>query len=376
MSKKFRKKLPVQPKRPQQPKVRSALVDCIIPVFNRFDLLEKCLNALPEAADGIDYNVFIFDNNSDPKERVKFYTQLHDERIYILESNQNIGYPRACNEATKAGNSPVVFQLNDDVILEPGALKLLCMEMDDPTVGVCGMKLKFPDDVGDLNVQIRPPGRLQHICLSINIRGEVHHPFMAWDINHPKVNALREVWGVTGAALMTRRHLWNKVGGYDLGYGLGCLSGDTYVYTQDGIKQLGDIVGYVSTPDSYFIANHSKDGFGEVSLNYYNGVCETIKMTCESMYAVQGTPNHKFIVMGEDGTPVWKELRDIKIGDFLAIKTGMNMFGHDSVPDDVAYLAGLYIAEGSTEIHGNSKRITITNSDREVIDFLLGIGFR
>lgn len=221
MSKKYKNRFPVQQKRPQQPKVRSALVDIVIPVLGRFDLLEKCLNALPEAADGIDYNVFIFDNASKPEDKVKFYTQLHDERIYILESEQNIGYPRACNEATKVGNSPLVLQLNDDVILEPGSLRLLCMEMDDPTVGVCGMKLKFPDDVGELNSSIRPAGRLQHICLSINIRGEIHHPFMAWDINHPKVNALKNVWGVTGAALMTRRHLWNKVGGYDIAYGLG-----------------------------------------------------------------------------------------------------------------------------------------------------------
>lgn len=223
MSKKYKKPLPVRQKQPtRQQRVRPALVDICIPVFNRFDLLEKCLDALPAAADGIDYNVFIFDNASKPEDKVKFYTRLHDEKIYILESNQNIGYPRACNEAAKVGNSPLIFQLNDDVILEPESLKFLCMEMDDPTVGVCGMKLKFPDDSGTLNQQIRPAGRLQHICLSINIRGEIHHPFMAWDINHPKVNALHNVWGVTGAALMTRRLLWNKVGGYDISYGLGC----------------------------------------------------------------------------------------------------------------------------------------------------------
>jgi GT2 family glycosyltransferase len=95
--------------------------------------------------------------------------------------------------------------------------------MDDPKVGVCGMKLLFPEDLGDLQSSpvIRPRGKVQHVGIAMNIRTECFHIFLGWDADHPKVNAVRQVSMVTGASLMTRRTLWNRVGGFLDAYGLG-----------------------------------------------------------------------------------------------------------------------------------------------------------
>lgn len=239
MSKKFNKNhrnrnLPI--KQTQQVKVPPALVDIVLPVHRRFDLLGKCIDALDAAASGIAYNILIFDNASPANEKVEFYSRNQRSNLLLIESDVNIGYPKACNLATSYGKSPLILQLNSDVVLEPESLEQLCLVMDDPTIGICGMKLKFPDSSEGLDAKIRPAGRLQHICLSINIRGEVHHPFMAWDINHPKVNKLKDVWGVTGAALMTRRHIWNKVGGYNEVYTPGTYEDVDYCMT---VRELG-----------------------------------------------------------------------------------------------------------------------------------------
>ena len=211
-------------RKPREPK---SLVDIIIPVHQRFDLLEQCLNAIPDAAKDIPYKIIIFDNASPLEEANKFYPTI-DKSIKIAKSKQNVGFPRACNQAVVRGNSPLLFFLNSDVILEPESIDKLVRVMDDPGVGVVGMRLIFPTEHAGLNDQIRPAGKLQHIGLSVNIRGEVHHPFMAWRADHPRVMMQDEVFAVTGAALMTRRKIWARAKGFNEIYGAGTFEDVEY----------------------------------------------------------------------------------------------------------------------------------------------------
>ena len=128
--------------------------------------------------------------------------------------------------------------LNSDVILGAGSVDLLVRNMDDPKMGVVGMRLVFPDDVDLMtkNPSIRPDGKLQHIGLTTNIRAEVTHAFMAWEADHPRVMAQREVFAVTGAALMTRRDIWRKVGGFREEYGYGTFE---EVDFQMSVREMG-----------------------------------------------------------------------------------------------------------------------------------------
>lgn len=232
MKRRNKKQLP-QPKPQLLSYTGNTLLDIIIPVRGRFDLLAKCLEAIPNAFQDIAYNVVIVDNNSaDPvvpdHDRVKpFYaemTRLYPE-LTVIYQKENLGFPRACNVAVRRKNSPLLFFLNSDVLLDSVAGNNLIRAMDNPMVGVAGMKLRFASE-GDymdasINPSIRPAGRLQHICLSVNYMGEVYHPFLGWEIDHPRINALTSVFAVTGAALMVRRNSFIKAGGFYEGYGLG-----------------------------------------------------------------------------------------------------------------------------------------------------------
>lgn len=199
----------------------SSLVDIIIPVYQRFDLLGKCIQAIPDAANGVGYKIIIVDNGSPREEADEFYKQFGSD-IKIIRNKENLGFPKACNLGFHRSLSPLVFFLNDDVILQPNSLALLVNEMDDHKVGVVGMKLLFPDET-DLphDENTRPSGKVQHVGLATNIRAEVIHQFLGWSSDHPKVNAMRKVFAVTGAALLTRRQLYIKVGGFPEIYGLG-----------------------------------------------------------------------------------------------------------------------------------------------------------
>ena len=213
MSKRQRRKSQLT-KKVAQP---TTLVDIVIAVFNRFDLFEECLDAIEAAADGVSYQIIVVDNGS-TEEPEGFYD---GRNIDVVRNENNLGFPKACNIGAGRKRSPLIFFLNTDVILDPGSLKILVQELDDPQVGVAGMKLVFPDDLRDLSPQIRSAGKLQHIGLSINIHTKPIHHFIGWSEDNPKVNRLKEVTAVTGAALLVRRSLWAKVGGFDEAYGHG-----------------------------------------------------------------------------------------------------------------------------------------------------------
>lgn len=213
-----------------------SLVDIIILVHRRFDLLSQCLQSIPAATNGIGYRIIIFDNGSPFEEANDFYRTLPQD-IKVIRNKENLGFPKGCNLAFDRGFSPLVFFLNDDVILDPDSLEHLVHAMDDPKVGIAGMKLIFPEhtDLPQDNGQ-RPSGKIQHVGLATNIRAEVYHQFIGWTPNHPKVMAVHDVYGVTGAALLTRRWLFTKAGKFLEAYGIGTYEDVDYCLS---VRKLG-----------------------------------------------------------------------------------------------------------------------------------------
>jgi GT2 family glycosyltransferase len=235
MSKRNRRnRQPMAGARKAEVSIDKSLIDIIIPVYNRFDILEECLDAIPEAANGVSYNVICVDNNSSLAERDKFYSSRDD--IILIQNRENFGFPRACNIGAKRKSSPILFFLNSDVILQPTAIEKMVMNLDDPQVGVVGALLQFPEYARDLNPNIRPANKVQHVGMETNIHGKWIHVLLGWSVDNPKVLARKDTYAVTGAALMTRRSLWNKIGGFFEGYGLGTFEDVDFCV---GIRDIG-----------------------------------------------------------------------------------------------------------------------------------------
>lgn len=233
MSKRKRYQKNIYQEAPKQP-VRNVLVDIVIPVYNRFDLLERCLDAIPSATNGITYSITCVDNNSSLAERDKFYSSRKD--IVLIQNKDNLGFPKACNQGASRGTAPLIFFLNSDVILEPESIEKLVTSMDDSKVGVAGMLLKFPEYAEGLNPNIRPSGKVQHVGMETDIHGKWKHVLVGWSIDNPRVLERKECYAVTGAALMTRRSLWRKIGGFLEEYGLGTYEDTDYCLS---VRDLG-----------------------------------------------------------------------------------------------------------------------------------------
>lgn len=201
----------------RQPKEEYPL-DIVIPVYGQANLLQKCLDALPQAAtryhtvEGyrlasrtIGYQVILVDDCGPEQEQLTEVYRSLNGNSRLLRNRQNSGFARTINAGVAAGQAPFVLLLNSDCILEPGAIPAMLKEFDDPEVGIVGIKLLFADN------RWGNEGKVQHAGIVRNPAGHLIHVNLGWSPDHPKVNQRREMQMVTGACLMTRRKVWQQV---------------------------------------------------------------------------------------------------------------------------------------------------------------------
>ena len=187
-------------------------VDVVITTGGRWDFLKECLAALH------DVNIFLIDNASDPEERIQNSSLFVQDNLTSKRLQNPVGFAEANNEGARMGSAPYILFLNDDCIVKEDTIEKMVETLQKPDVGIVGAKLTFP--MNSTNPS-RPAGKVQHVGLALDIRGNVIHPLVSWSPTHPKTCVTREVWGVTGACLMIKRSLFNKVYGFDVMYGLG-----------------------------------------------------------------------------------------------------------------------------------------------------------
>lgn len=243
-------------------------IDVVIVTGGRFDMLDKCLNALYREAQTVPLSIFVIDNASPAEERIQNnqlfeYRAEMDEQSHIREFRskrlqQAVGFPVSNNEAARLGHSPLVLFLNDDVELHEGAIEKIVRTFDTESIGVVGIKLMFPPTSTS---PVRPAGKVQHVGMALNIRGELIHPLVGWSADHPKTNVSRDVFCVTGAVLAIRRTLFNKISGFNPAYGTGTYE-DVELCVQ--ARRLGQrvFVNVDATGYHYTGATQEKNGVG------------------------------------------------------------------------------------------------------------------
>jgi O-antigen biosynthesis protein len=207
---------------------KKALIDVVIITGGRFDMLSKCLDALYQEAQLTPLSIYIIDNASPAEERIPNsklfeYQKEKDLTGGVIELRsrrlqQEVGFPEANNEGARMGRSPLIMFLNDDVELHAGAIEKVVSHFEEANIGIVGIKLIFPPDSSSPH---RPAGKVQHVGIAINIKGEPIHPLVGWSPDHPKTKKTQDVYAVTGACLTIRRQLFQRLHGFDLLYGAG-----------------------------------------------------------------------------------------------------------------------------------------------------------
>lgn len=204
-------------------------IDVVVTCAGRFDMLEKCLDVVYREAQQIPLTLSVIDIDSPSEERIAnshlfAYQPDKDPAHNVIQFQTkrfttNVGFPTGANDGARMGKSSLIMILNDDVELSEGSIQKVVDSFKDETVGIVGIKLLFPLNSPD--PKARPAGKIQHIGLALNIRGEPIHPLIGWSPDNPKTRGNRDVWAVTGACFTIRRELFQKENGFDLIYGKG-----------------------------------------------------------------------------------------------------------------------------------------------------------
>jgi GT2 family glycosyltransferase len=179
-------------------------------------IFEACIGAIVNEMESVPSRLIVFQNGPVQNDYERILAELPplSRRTF---SPQRVGFPAGANRVIRSGHAPLVLFITDDIILKPKCLQTLVKRMDDQTIGICGLKLLFPEDSNESG----PRGTVQHVGHGISIRGSITHPFLGWSADNPKCCFSREVASVTGGVFMVRRPVFEKAGGFFEGYGIG-----------------------------------------------------------------------------------------------------------------------------------------------------------
>ena len=121
----------------------------------------------------------------------------------VIIPGLNLGFAGGCNLGVAHTTAPMLAFVNPDVTLAPDWAVTIVAALGDPTIGIVGGKLRFPD------------GRLQHAGGMVQwpLAFGAHHGYGLADA--PPFDVGRAVEYVTGASLALRRTTWEAVGGFD-----------------------------------------------------------------------------------------------------------------------------------------------------------------
>jgi GT2 family glycosyltransferase len=182
------------------PRAERSEVSIIVVTFNKVEHTYDCLEGLLAHADAA-YDLIVVDNAS-TDQTVQLLSRLRN--VTVLRNDANLGFGRACNQAAARARGEHLLFLNNDAVLAPRCLSaLLETTQADPRCGAVGGRLVWPD------------GRLQEAGSILWDDGTAEAYGRGSDPFAPEFSFRREVDFCSGALLLVRRTLFEKLGGFD-----------------------------------------------------------------------------------------------------------------------------------------------------------------
>ena len=204
----------------------------VIVSYNSHQTIESCLRSIFKYTSEVE--VIVVDNAS--RDQTKKDIRKFGSQVCLIESEQNLGFARANNLGVKQTHGEFIVFLNPDTrLLHRGSLeKLRDVLAANPDFGIIGPRLLCGD--GSIQKSVRNLPTLQGAFREYILKQK-----NSYDFYLPKCVDLCEVESVVGACMMTRREVFEKVGGFEEKY---------FLYFEDlelckTLRSLGLKVGFV-----------------------------------------------------------------------------------------------------------------------------------
>jgi GT2 family glycosyltransferase len=180
-------------------------VSIIIPFRDGVELLARCLDSLTSKTSYAPYEIVVIDND-DRSEEARAYFSRFNHRL--LHYGGPFHFSAINNFAVKHTESPwLLFLDHSTEVFESEWLTTMAEHVQRREVGAVGPRLIYPDQT------------VGHAGIVLGVGGIAEHAFRGFPAEAPGVcrqlQATRNYSAVTGACLLTRREVFDDVGGFD-----------------------------------------------------------------------------------------------------------------------------------------------------------------
>lgn len=179
-------------------------VSIIIPIHGKLAYTLACLRSLVRHAAQAPFEVIVVDDAS-PDDSATVLMQIAG--LQLLRNEHNLGFIGSCNAGAAVARGAFLLFLNNDTQVTSGWLDaLLCCFAERADCGIAGSRLVYPD------------GRLQEAGGLVFTDGSCWTTGRFESRDAPAFRYRRETDYVSGASLMIRREVFQRVGGFDARY--------------------------------------------------------------------------------------------------------------------------------------------------------------
>ena len=180
------------------------LVSIIIPVHNKFRYTNNCISSILAAEPIIPYEIIIGDDMSKDRTRI---IEKYITNIIVHNNNDKYNFLMNCNEAAKLSKGKYILFLNNDTkVHKEWLITLVKLIESDENIGMVGSKLIYPN------------GILQEAGGIVWNNGECSNFGRGDNLDMPEYNYIKVVDYISGASILIRKSIWDKIGGFDKRY--------------------------------------------------------------------------------------------------------------------------------------------------------------
>ena len=187
------------------------LVSVIIPNKDHLDDLTRCLESMENVNNYHNVEYIVVENNSVLEDTFEGYKELekkYGDKFKLVKWDGIFNYSAINNFGAWYAKGEYILLLNNDTsVIEPDSLRCMLAQCQRAEVGIVGAKLLYDDDT------------VQHAGVIIGYQGVAGHAFtgIGDDVYGYFARAVlsQELSAVTAACLLTKRSVFDEVGGLD-----------------------------------------------------------------------------------------------------------------------------------------------------------------
>jgi glycosyltransferase involved in cell wall biosynthesis len=182
------------------------LISIVIPTRDRADLLEICLESVLSQTTYPHFEIIVVDNGSVEPQTQQLLGRQPVDKVRVIRDDSAFNYSRLNNMAVQQTKGQVICLMNNDIeVLTPDWIEEMISFAMQADIGCVGARLWYPD------------GRLQHGGVILGLGGVAGHSHKYLQKGHHgyfgRAQLHQSISAITGACLMVRRDIWNKVNG-------------------------------------------------------------------------------------------------------------------------------------------------------------------